>query len=333
MADEGTIELSIVAPMYNEQENVERTVRLIQEEMDGFDRPWELVLVNDGSTDSTWGRASEAAQQAPFIQLCGYPDNRGRGHALRHGFSNARGRYVVSTDFDLSYDASHIRRIHETLVAHPEVDIVLGSAYMPGGEVHGVHWKRLLVSRLGNVILRRFLPQPVYTSTCVLRGYRREALVSLPLHSDGKDLHLEILLKAAALGLEVLEIPARLEARKQGSTKSKVGRTVASHLLFCLKAKPELLFLAAGIVLLVAGILGTTCLAAMACRGVGSASGSAVLTCAAAILSGGLCLLGSLLAALLKDARDERVRIESRLMAPVSPAESSTASHPPDVGS
>lgn len=314
MADAETIEFSIVAPMYNEQENVERTVRLIREEMDGFDRPWELVLVNDGSTDSTWDRASQVAEGTPFLRLCGYPDNRGRGHALRHGFSEARGRYVVSTDFDLSYDASHIRRIHETLVTHPEVDIVLGSAYMPGGEVHGVHWKRLVISRLGNVVLRRFLPQPIYTSTCVLRGYRREALSSLPLHSDGKDLHLEILLKAAALGLKVLEIPARLEARKKGSTKSKVAATVISHLLFCLKAKPELPFLLSGIALLAIGIIGATCSAIMAGAQAALLNASAILVCAAAILSGGLCLLGSLLAALLKEARDERVRIESRLL-------------------
>lgn len=314
MTDQAPMELSIVAPMYNEEENVERTVRLVQEAMCGFDKPWELVVVNDGSTDRSWEKARSVADGSPFLRVCGYGVNRGRGHALRVGFSNARGQYVVAIDFDLSYDASHIRRLYEALTDSPDVDIVLGSAYMPGGEVCGVHWKRLLVSRLGNMVLRRFLPVPVYTSTCVLRGYRREALAALPLHSDGKELHLEILSKAAALGLRVVEVPARLESRKKGRTKSRIARTSASHLLFCLAERPVLLFKWLGLLLACLGLTGALVAIYRFCYGTLDLNGPLIPLVALALLGAVLALLGGVLALLLMEARSERVRIESELI-------------------
>ena len=314
MTDQAPVELSIVAPMYNEEENVERTVRLVQEGMSGFDRPWELVVVNDGSTDQSWHKARSVAEGAPFLRACGYDVNRGRGHALRVGFSEARGRYVVTIDFDLSYDASHILRLYQALVDSPDVDIVLGSAYMPGGEVHGVHWKRLLVSRLGNMVLRRFLPVPVYTSTCVLRGYRREALAALPLHSAGKELHLEILSKAAALGMKVVEIPARLEARKKGRTKSRIGKTSASHLMFCLIEKPVLPFKWLGLVLAPLGLMGALAAVYRLCQGTLNMAGPLIPFVALALLGTVFALLGGALAHLLTEARLERIRIESELL-------------------
>jgi len=80
-------------------------------------------------------------------------------------------------------------------------------SYMPGGGVKNVPLLRLWISKLGNKILRYTMPNRIYTSTGIFRAYRRKVLDSLELESDGKEIHLEILSKALALGYRVKENP------------------------------------------------------------------------------------------------------------------------------
>lgn len=232
------VELSIVAPMFNEEENVGETVRRVREAMAAFEGGWELVIVDDGSTDCSRARAEAEAARDPRIRVAGYTPNAGRGRALRAGFDAARGRFVASVDFDLSYEPSHILRMHQALAREGGPDIVLASAYMPGGTCQGVPWGRLLPSRLGNWLLRFAWPRRLYTSTCIVRGYRREALERLALREDGKEIHLEILSQAFEKGLRIEEIPGHLRARARGRSKARLGGTIGSHLKFLARRRP-----------------------------------------------------------------------------------------------
>ncbi len=232
------VDLSIVAPMFNEEENVGETARRVREAIAGFGGSWELVIVDDGSTDRSRARAEAEAARDPHVRVVGYTPNAGRGRALRTGFAAARGRFVVSVDFDLSYEPSHILRMHQALAGEGGPDIVLVSAYMPGGTSEGVSWKRLLPSRLGNWLLRFAWPKRIYTSTCVVRGYRREALEKLALTEDGKEIHLEILARAFDAGLQVEEVPGHLRARARGKSKARLGGTIGSHLAFLARRRP-----------------------------------------------------------------------------------------------
>ncbi len=247
-------ELTIIAPMYNEEENVARTVTMIEETMSGFGEAWELVLVNDGSTDGTLDAALALADEKSWLRVVSYPVNRGRGKALRTGFAAAAGRFVVTTDFDLSYSPDHILRLYGELKNNPRADIVLGSAYMKGGTVRDVPLMRAAASRLGNIVLSAVMDGRVHTITCILRGYRREALDRLDLHEDGKELHLEILSKAFALGLGVVEIPADLRGRVKGKSKFRLKATSASHIAFSFLEKPTLLFGLIGTLMLAGGL-------------------------------------------------------------------------------
>ncbi len=249
------IALSIVAPMFNEQENVARTVGLIKQEMEGLGRPWEFIMVDDGSTDGTRAAASALAQADPRIRVVGYAKNAGRGKALRTGIAAARGDIIVTTDFDLSYDPSHLTRMFRELEADPDLHVVLGSAYMEGGQAVGVPWFRLFVSKLGNRIISFAMGGRFKTITCVLRGYRRDVIQSLELQSDGKEIHLEILSKLAALGYNIKEIPATLRARKKGRSKFRLRATAISHLLFTFFERPMLLFGLLGVLSLVLGFI------------------------------------------------------------------------------
>ena len=234
------IELSVVAPMFNEVENVAQTARQIREALADFPHRWELVVVDDGSTDASRAKAEALAADDPRLRVAGYRPNAGRGRALRTGFEAARGRFVVSVDFDLSYEASHIVRMYQALSREGGPDVVVVSAYMPGGRVEGVPAGRLLASKLGNWLLRLAWPRPVYTSTCIVRGYRRAALDRMTLTEDRKEIHLEILSQAFAEGLRVEEIPGTLRARARGKSKAKLRRSMGTHLAFLARRRPGL---------------------------------------------------------------------------------------------
>jgi len=174
---------------------------------------------------------------------------------LRTGFKAATGKIVVSIDADLSYDPCYIRDLVEPLKTDPDVDFVLASPYMPGGGVRDVPFLRLWISRWGNKILRFTMPNRIYTSTGIFRAYRRDVLECLDLESDGKEIHLEILSKAIALGYRVKEVPAILTSRRKGKSKFKFKKTAISHLVFSFFEKPMLVFGFLGILAIAAGSL------------------------------------------------------------------------------
>lgn len=249
------VELSVIAPMYNEEDNVESTICSIHDTLKDFSLPWELILVNDGSTDNTLAVANAWEDRIDNLRVVSYPINLGRGKALRTGFAHARGSYIVTIDLDLSYSPDHILKLYEELKGNSMIDIVLGSAYMRGGRAIGVPRLRLFLSKWGNKVLQMAFKSRFHTTTYVLRGYRREVLDALVLESNGKEIHLEILSKAVALGFNVKESPATLRSRKRESSKTVLGKTSVSHLLFSLYERPVLLFSAIGILLIVLGLI------------------------------------------------------------------------------
>ncbi len=246
--------ISIVIPMYNEADNAAHTIARIKDTLGNIDGGYEIIPVNDGSTDQTGKIIEQLANTDTCIRPVSYPNNGGRGKALRYGFKAARGTYVASLDADLSYDPEYIIRMLGTLEANPDMDAVLASAYMPGGSTEGVPLKRLWISRLGNWVLNLSMPENIHTITCVVRCYRREVLECLDLESNGKEIHLEILSKMLAMGFKVVEIPATLKARKKGKSKFAFRSTASSHLLFTIFERPALLFGIIGLILTIIGV-------------------------------------------------------------------------------
>jgi glycosyltransferase involved in cell wall biosynthesis len=255
MAASDKIDLSIIVPCFNESENVVTTVEKIAAALSSRSENWELIIVNDGSTDDTLDVVKRIAADDPRIIPAGYPVNGGRGKALRTGFKVARGDIICSTDADLSYKADYICDLLAALDADPDIDFVLGSPYMPGGSTNNVPKNRLFISRLGNRVLQFTVNRDIYTFTCVFRAYRREVIDAIVLESDGKEIHLEILSRALGAGFRVKEVPAVLTARQKGKSKFRFGGTAVSHLLFSLTERPSLFFGIGGILLLVLGLI------------------------------------------------------------------------------
>ena len=249
------MDLSIVIPMFNEAENVESTLKRVEEAMASFQGTYEIVAVNDGSLDNTLDILNRLAEQDEKLKIVSYSKNIGRGMALRKGFYESNGEVVVSIDADLSYDPQYIIDFVETLKNEQQIDFVLASPYMPGGGVKNVPLLRLWISKLGNKILRFAMPNRIYTSTGIFRAYRRKVLDFLELESDGKEIHLEILSKAIALGFRVKEIPAVLTGRQKGKSKFKFRKTALSHLIFSVFEKPMIVFGILGLLILGIGLL------------------------------------------------------------------------------
>jgi dolichol-phosphate mannosyltransferase len=249
------MDLSIVIPMFNEAENVKNTLSRVEESLSTFKGNYEIVAVNDGSTDNTFEILKEIAERNKRIKVVSYPKNMGRGMALRRGFKESQGEIVVSIDADLSYDPKYILDLIEALEKNSHIDFVLASPYMPGGGAKDVPSLRLWISKLGNKILRFAMPNRIHTSTGIFRAYRRKVLDSIELESDGKEIHLEILSKALALGFRVKEVPAVLTGRKRGASKFKFRKTAISHLVFSVFEKPMIIFGFLGLITLGIGFL------------------------------------------------------------------------------
>ena len=247
------MDLSVVIPMFNEAENVEVTLQRVEEALVSFPGSYEIIPVNDGSIDNTLEILNNVAIRDSKIRVASYPKNIGRGRALRTGFRESTGNMIVSIDADLSFAPSHILDIINVLRNEPDIDFVLGSPYVQGGKMVNVPFLRLWISKLGNIVLRHIMP--VRYSTGVFRGYRREVLDSLELESDDKEIHLEILSKALALGYRVKEIPATLTGRERGKSKFKFKKTALSHLAFSAFEKPMIIFGFIGLIILFIGFL------------------------------------------------------------------------------
>ncbi|PIE35183.1 glycosyl transferase family 2 [candidate division KSB3 bacterium] len=249
------MELSIVSPMYNEEDNIEGTVREIQRVLAEYEKPWELILVNDGSTDRTLAVATKIADQYENVSVVSYPKNRGRGYALRTGFARAKGALIITIESDLSWNADCMLDMLRTFDDDPSVDLILGSPYMKGGRTENVPFHRLAISKLGNKLLGVAMPGRLNMVTQMFRAYRREVIEALELEADRKEIHLEILSKALAAGYRAIEIPAILKWRAGGVSSFRLKTTAVSHLLFSFYEKPALLFGAIGLLMALIGLL------------------------------------------------------------------------------
>jgi len=252
-------DLSVIAPYYNEEACIAKNVKGLIGALRKLGISWELILVNDGSTDRSQALAEESMANESRVKLIGYRENRGRGYALRQGFARARGRYVVTTESDLSWGEGIVARLYEAL-KESDLDVVIASPYRPGGRLENIPFKRAFLSRFGNKLLTTAVPADLTMLSGMTRGYRREVIETLDLESDRKEIHLEIVAKCLALGYRIGEIPAVLRWEKpepgKQARKSKFHsrKLIFSHLAFSFYQKPMLIFGVVGALMVLAGL-------------------------------------------------------------------------------
>ncbi len=209
--------VSIIVPLFNEQESVGPLVDAVRTALRDAP-PWELVLIDDGSTDETAALAGGIADSDGRVRLIRLARNYGQTQAMQAGFDASRGEVVVSMDGDLQNDPGDILRLVEVL--HQGYDLVAGFRVRRQDRL----LSRKLPSWVANRLIRWVTGVPIRDNGCSLKAYRRQTLDRMHLYSD---MHRFLpALSAATAGARITEVAVRHHARRFGQSKYGLSRVL-----------------------------------------------------------------------------------------------------------
>ena len=219
----------IVAPTYQERENIERFLRAVRRAVP----EGHVVIVDDASPDGTAQAARVLADELGQITVVERPGKAGLGSAYRHGFAHvlAHGAdVVVSMDVDASHDPRAIPSMLQAVAAG--ADAVIGSRYVPGGST--VNWPvhRRLLSRWGNRYTARLLGVKVRDCTSGFRAYRADVLAAIDVTTttaEGYAFLTELVRRLVREGRQVVEVPITFVDREVGTSKMS-GRIIVESM-------------------------------------------------------------------------------------------------------
>ncbi len=210
-------QLSVVAPLYNESENVQPLVEWILEALSTYPGTYEVILVDDGSRDGTWAGIAGAAAAHPGVHGLRLGRNVGQTAAMMAGFDHARGRVVVSLDGDLQNDPRDIPMLVAKL--DEGYDLVCGWRQQRQDKLI----LRKVPSWVANRLIRRLTGVQITDNGCSLKAYRRDLLDRVSLYAEQ---HRFIPALSASVGARITELPVRHHARRFGESKYGISRTV-----------------------------------------------------------------------------------------------------------
>jgi dolichyl-phosphate beta-glucosyltransferase len=203
--------LSVVIPAYNEQERLKRAVPEIVDYLRGKKLTFEIVVVNDGSSDNTAGTAEELAKTYPMLRLLTLSPNRGKGGAVRAGMLAAQGRYVLFTDADQSTPIGEVDRLLAKL-EQDGYDTAIGSRSVPGAEVEQPQvWYRALAGKLFGLGTRLLCVRGFHDTQCGFKAMTHGVAQNVfpQVTSDTAIFDIEMLVVAAREGYRVAEVPVK----------------------------------------------------------------------------------------------------------------------------
>ncbi|MGH9243115.1 MAG: polyprenol monophosphomannose synthase [Acidimicrobiales bacterium] len=209
----------IVVPTFNEAHNVAHLLNRVRRAVPDAD-----VLVVDGaSPDGTAAVAGKVADELGGITVVHQPKKSGLGSAYREGFAHGLARdydVIVEMDADLSHDPTDLPRLLRELAEG--VDLVVGSRYVPGGDIPEWPWHRRLISRIGNRYAARVLGLHLGDATAGFRVYAAETLRSIRperTRANGYAFQVEMAYRVAKRGGRIVEVPITFGDRRRGSSK------------------------------------------------------------------------------------------------------------------
>jgi len=239
--------VSIVMPCLNEKETVEICVRKALSWLERSETPGEVLVVDNGSTDGSPELAAAAGARVVLEPVKGY------GSALRRGFLEAKGDWMVMGDCDDTYEFADLDPLMAPLFEG--ADMSIGNRHAGGIAPGAMTWShRYIGTPAISFLLRMFTGLKVGDSQCGLRAFTREALERMELKTDGMELASEMILKSARRGLNVAEVPVPYNIRL-GEAKLNTFRDGWRHLRFLMLASPNWMFTIPGLILTIAGIV------------------------------------------------------------------------------
>lgn len=202
--------LSLVVPAYNEARRLPFTLERIRGYLDATGEPYEVLVVDDGSTDATADDAERRTASWPELRVVRLPANRGKGAAVRAGMLLARGAHRAFTDADLSTPIEELPRLRARLDGNCRVAIA--SRDLPGSriEVHQPAWREFM-GRTYNRLLRALVLPGLRDTQCGFKVFTGDAAVRCfePLRTERFGFDAEVLRRARRAGWTVAEVPVR----------------------------------------------------------------------------------------------------------------------------
>lgn len=245
--------LSVIVPVFNEEENIRLLYHEIQAASDPLDIELEMIFVDDGSTDASLEILLELRENDPRVQVIQFRKNFGQSSAISAGFDLCHGDLVITMDGDLQNDPADIPRILDKLAEG--YDIVNGWRKKRRDKF----LTRLLPSFFGNKLISFITKVKLHDYGCTLRGFRREVVKNLTLYGE---MHRYIPAIASRMGIRSTEIPVNHRERKYGKSKYGLGRTfrvildlITIKYLLSYAHRPLQIFGGIGLLMLLGGFL------------------------------------------------------------------------------
>ena len=211
------VAVSIVIPVLNERENLERLYGELQRSLAGLGRSYEVIFVDDGSSDGSYAVLAELQRRDGHVRVVRLRRNFGQTAAFSAGFDLARGEVVVTMDADLQNDPADIGK----LLAKIDEGYDIASGWRVRRKDHFL--RRRLPSRLANSLISWLTGVRLHDYGCSLKAYRQEVVRGVRLYGE---MHRFIPALASWMGVRVAEVPVNHRARRFGRSKYGLSRTV-----------------------------------------------------------------------------------------------------------
>jgi glycosyltransferase involved in cell wall biosynthesis len=244
------IAISVVVPVYDEQDNVEPLYRSLIRALESLGRSYEIIVVDDGSEDGTYARLVRLAADDPNLKLVQLRRNFGQTAAMSAGFDHAAGEVIVPMDGDLQNDPADIGRLLEKI--DEGYDVVSGWR-----RDRNDGFVRRLPSRVANWLIGRVTGVRLHDYGCTLKAYRADIVRDTNLYGE---MHRFLPALAYQAGARIAEVPVAHHARVTGRSKYGLGRTIKVLLdlvtvkfLSVWSTKPSYVFGGSGAVLCILG--------------------------------------------------------------------------------
>jgi dolichol-phosphate mannosyltransferase len=227
------MKLSVVIPAHDEAESIAATVQALTAELRGAEIPYEIVVVDDHSSDGTARVVAGIAQQDPNVRCVVSPRSPGFGQAVRAGLDEYSGDAVAIVMADLSDSPKDLVSYYRVL--QEGYDCAFGSRFMRGGEIHDYPKLKLILNRLVNVCIRLLFWHGYNDTTNAFKAYRREVIDHIqPLLSNHFNLTVEMPLKAIVRGHSYQIVPISWTNRVYGVSKLKLQEMGSRYLFIVL---------------------------------------------------------------------------------------------------
>jgi glycosyltransferase involved in cell wall biosynthesis len=206
--------LSIVVPIFNEEESVERLIEAIHEQAYRLGRDYEIILIDDGSTDGTWKSIERLKETTPHLRGIKFRRNFGQTAAMVAGFEHASGQVIITMDGDLQNDPADIPLLLRKM--EEGYDIVSGWR-----KDRKDHWSRVIPSKVANWIISVTTGVRLHDYGCSLKAYRTECIKAIKAYSE---MHRFFPVLTSMTGAQVAEVAVNHHARKYGKSKYGLNR-------------------------------------------------------------------------------------------------------------